>query len=181
MALCRTSLYPIPVYCEGTLQPLQQLPCQKAPFYTIFHRSLSTTGGDENRPPPALVEKTRNRAPPECLPLSGYQGRNPSTQASHPQVLDETIAVPGRLSSARIALIHLYFAFWPEVRPRPVCQYMLTCLGETGTESLVSDVGRWELHHGFKSTHIGDTAGQREVSKHGFIVRGITEEDHLVR
>jgi len=113
VALCLSSLYPIPVYCEGTLQPLQQLPCQKAPFYTIFRRNLSTTGGDENRPPPVLAVKTRNRAPPECLPLSGCHARDPFTPASHPQVLDETIAVPKSLSSTQSALIHLYFAFGP--------------------------------------------------------------------
>ena len=41
-ASCLTSLYPIPIYCEGTLLPYKQLPCQKALLYSIALYPLST-------------------------------------------------------------------------------------------------------------------------------------------
>jgi len=40
---CLTSLYPIPIYCEGPSLPCQQFPCQKALLYTTVLYSLSIT------------------------------------------------------------------------------------------------------------------------------------------
>jgi hypothetical protein len=38
---CLTSLYPIPIYCEGPSLPCQQFPCQKALLYSTVTNSLS--------------------------------------------------------------------------------------------------------------------------------------------